>query len=216
MLVGDVMTHNPVTISADMPVPAALSLMHEKKIRSLPIVDAHNRLLGLVTEKDLLYVSPSPATTLNIWEIKELLGKVRVEGIMVQKVITVTEDTPIEEAARLMADDKIGSLPVLRERTLVGIVTKTDLFNTFLAMLGGLRKGVRITALTSGAKGTVAKITNAIYGLGGDIVGLAFNEVTGHPEAGWQITVKVQDVTMDALVAALKPLVIQIKDTREI
>jgi len=216
MLVGDVMTHNPVKISADTSVPAALSLMHEKKIRSLPIVDSHDRLVGLVTEKDLLYVSPSPATTLNIWEIKELLGKVRVEGIMVQKVITVTEDTPIEEAARLMADDKIGSLPVLRDKTLVGIVTKTDLFNTFLAMLGGLRKGVRITALTSGAKGTVAKITNAIYGLGGDIVGLAFNEVTGHPEAGWQITVKVQDVPMDALVAALKPLVIQIKDAREI
>ena len=216
MLVGDIMTSNPVKISEDMPVPAALALMHEKKIRSLPVVDAHDRLLGIVTEKDLLYVSPSPATSLNIWEIKELLGKVRVEGIMVRKVITVTEDTPIEEAARLMADDKIGSLPVLRDKTLVGIVTKTDLFNIFLAVLGGLRPGVRVTALTSGAKGTVAKITNAIYGLGGDIVGLAFNEVTNESEKGWQITLKVQDVALDTLVAAIKPLVIQIQDAREI
>jgi acetoin utilization protein AcuB len=216
MLVGDLMTSNPVKISADVSVPAALSLMHEKKIRSLPVVDANDRLIGLVTEKDLLYVSPSPATSLNIWEIKELLGKVRVEGIMVRKVITVTEETPIEEAARLMADDKIGSLPVLRDKTLVGIVTKTDLFNIFLRVLGGLRPGVRITALTSGAKGTVAKITNAIYGLGGDIVGLAFNEVTNHPEVGWQITLKVQDVPLDTLVAAIKPLVIQIQDARQI
>jgi len=216
MLVGDIMTSNPVKISEDMPVPAALALMHEKKIRSLPVVDAHDRLLGIVTEKDLLYVSPSPATSLNIWEIKELLGKVRVEGIMVRKVITVTEDTPIEEAARLMADDKIGSLPVLRDKTLIGIVTKTDLFNIFLAVLGGLRPGVRVTALTSGAKGTVAKITNAIYGLGGDIVGLAFNEVTNESEKGWQITLKVQDVALDTLVTAIKPLVIQIQDAREI
>jgi acetoin utilization protein AcuB len=216
MLVGDVMTSNPVKISADMTVPNALSLMHEKKIRSLPIVDAHDKLLGIVTEKDLLYVSPSPATSLTIWEIKELLGKVRVEGIMVRKVITVTEDTPIEEAARLMADDKIGSLPVLRDKTLVGIVTKTDLFNVFLAVLGGLRPGVRITALTSGAKGTVAKITNAIYGLGGDIVGLAFNEVTNMPDIGWQITLKVQDVPLEALVTAITPLVIQVQDAREI
>jgi acetoin utilization protein AcuB len=199
-----------------MTVPNALSLMHEKRIRSLPIVDAHDKLLGIVTEKDLLYVSPSPATSLTIWEIKELLGKVRVEGIMVHKVITVTEDTPIEEAARLMADDKIGSLPVMRDKTLVGIVTKTDLFNVFLAVLGGLRPGVRITALTSGAKGTVAKITNAIYALGGDIVGLAFNEVTNMPDIGWQITLKVQDVPLDDLVTAITPLVIQIQDAREI
>jgi acetoin utilization protein AcuB len=197
-----------------MTVPNALSLMHEKRIRSLPIVDAHDKLLGIVTEKDLLYVSPSPATSLTIWEIKELLGKVRVEGIMVHKVITVTEDTPIEEAARLMADDKIGSLPVMRDKTLVGIVTKTDLFNVFLAVLGGLRPGVRITALTSGAKGTVAKITNAIYALGGDIVGLAFNEVTNMPDIGWQITLKVQDVPLDDLVTAITPLVIQIQDAR--
>jgi acetoin utilization protein AcuB len=216
MLVGDLMTPNPIKISPEMSVPDALILMHEKKIRSLPIVDAHDKLLGIVTEKDLLYASPSPATSLNIWEIKELLGKVRVEGIMIRKVITVTEDMPIEEAARLMADDKIGSLPVLRDKTLVGIVTKTDLFNIFLAVLGGRRPGVRITALTSGAKGTVAKITNAIYGLGGDIVGLAFNEVTNVPDIGWQITLKVQDVPLDALVAALKPLVIQIQDAREI
>jgi acetoin utilization protein AcuB len=216
MLVGDLMTPNPVKISPEMTVPNALLLMHEKRIRSLPVVDAHDRLLGIVTEKDLLYVSPSPATTLSIWEIKELLGKVSVESIMIRKVITVTEDTPAEEAARLMADDKIGSLPVMRGKTLVGIVTKTDLFNMFLSVLGGRRPGVRVTALTSGAKGTVAKITNAIYAAGGDIVGLAFNEVTNTPDVGWQITFKVQDVPLEEVVEMVRPLVITIQDARQI
>jgi len=153
---------------------------------------------------------------LSIWEIKELLSKVSVESIMIRKVITVTEDTPTEEAARLMADDKIGSLPVLRDKVLVGIVTKTDLFNMFLSVLGGRRPGVRITALTSGAKGTVAKITNAIFDLGGNIVGLAFNEVTNMAGIGWQITFKVQDVPLADLLEAIRPLVIQIQDAREI
>ena len=216
MLVGDLMTPNPVKISPEMTVPNALLLMHEKRIRSLPVVDSHDRLLGIVTEKDLLYVSPSPATTLSIWEIKELLGNVLVESIMIRKVITVTEDTPAEEAARLMADDKIGSLPAVREKTLIGIVTKTDLFNMFLSVLGGRRKGVRITALTSGAKGTVAKITSAIYGAGGDIVGLAFNEVANTPDVGWQITFKVQDVPLDTLVEIIRPLVIAVQDARQV
>jgi len=216
MLVGDLMTPNPITISVEMPVPTALQLMHEKKIRRLPVLDSHDRLIGIISEQDLLYASPSPATSLNIWEIKELLAKVKVDTVMTRKVITVSENTPAEEAARIMADEKIGSLPVLRDNKIIGIITNTDLFNAFLAMLGGRRPGVRITAITSGAKGTVAKITNAIYGLGGDIVGLAFNEVAHSPEVGWQITFKVQDVPLATLVEAVKPLVINILDSREV
>jgi acetoin utilization protein AcuB len=216
MLVGDLMTPTPITITAEMSVPVALQLMHEKRIRRLPILDSHDRLIGIVSEQDLLYASPSPATSLNIWEIKELLAKVKVETIMTRKVLTVSEETPVEEAARIMADEKIGSLPVMRDGKITGIITNTDLFNAFLAMLGGRRPGVRITAFTSGAKGTVARITNAIYGLGGDIVGLGFNEVTHLPDIGWQITLKVQDVPLATLVEVIKPLVIKIIDAREI
>src|SRR5512135_2108665 len=115
-----------------------------------------------------------------------------------------------------MADNKIGSLPILRGGQLVGVITDTDLFNAFLGMLGGRRPGVRLTAFTSGAKGTVAKITNAIYGLGGDIVGLGFNEVTNVENIGWQITFKVQDVPLPKLVETIRPLVIDILDAREV
>ncbi len=216
MLVGELMSKSPVVITPEISVPEALNLMHEKKIRRLPVIDAQGKLVGIVSEKDLLYASPSPATSLSVWEIKELVSKVKVESVMKRKVITATEDTPVEEAARLMADKKIGSLPVLRDMHLVGVVTDTDLFNAFLGMLGGRRTGVRLTAFTSGAKGTVAKITSAIYGLGGDIVGLGFNEVTNVPDIGWQITFKVQDVPLAKLVETIRPLVIDIVDAREV
>ncbi len=216
MLVGELMSKSPVVITPEISVPEALNLMHEKKIRRLPVIDAQGKLVGIVSEKDLLYVSPSPATSLSVWEIKELVSKVKVESVMKRKVITATEDTPVEEAARLMADKKIGSLPVLRDMHLVGVVTDTDLFNAFLGMLGGRRTGVRLTAFTSGAKGTVAKITSAIYGLGGDIVGLGFNEVTNVPDIGWQITFKVQDVPLAKLIETIQPLVIAFVDAREV
>src|SRR5512137_1868602 len=132
MLAGELMTHHPITITPETSVPTALNLMHENKIRRLPVIDAQGKLAGIVSEKDLLYASPSPATSLSIWEIKELLSKVKVESVMKRKIISATEDTPAEEAARLMADKKIGSLPVLHGDKLVGFITDTDLFNAFL------------------------------------------------------------------------------------
>ncbi len=216
MLVGELMSHRPITITPETSVPTALNLMHDNKIRRLPVIDAQGKLAGIVSEKDLLYASPSPATSLSIWEIKELVSKIKVESVMKRKVFTASEDTPVEEAARLMADNKIGSLPILRGGQLVGVVTDTDLFNAFLGMLGGRRPGVRLTAYTSGAKGTVAKITSAIFGQGGDIVGLGFNEVTNVPDIGWQITFKVQDVPLSTLVDTIRPLVIEILDVREV
>ncbi len=216
MLVGELMTHRPITITPETSVPTALNLMRDNKIRRLPVIDAHNKLVGIVSEKDLLYASPSPATSLSIWEIKELVSKIKVESVMKRNVITAAENTPIEEAARLMADNKIGSLPILKDGQLVGVITDTDVFNAFLGMLGGRRRGVRLTAFTSGVKGTVAKITSTIFGLGGDIVGLGFNEVTNVPNIGWQITFKVQDVPLAALEEAIRPLVIEILDVREV
>ena len=87
---------------------------------------------------------------------------------MSKEVITVSEDTPLEEAARIMADQKIGGLPVMQGKTLSGIITETDLFKVLMELLGGRRVGVRATVSISGAKGTLAKITSAVFGAGGD------------------------------------------------
>jgi acetoin utilization protein AcuB len=208
------MTKTPVTITPDTSVPDALRLMREKKIRRLPVLDSRGKLVGIVADQDLLYASPSPVTSLSVWEMNYLFAKLKVESVMTHKVITVTEDTPLEEAARIMADNKIGGLPVMRDGQLVGIVTETDLFKVFLELLGARQPGVRVAALIPSAKGTLAKITNAIFGAGGDII--AFGTSRDASGTRWEVTLKVQDVGRDKLVEAIRPVVESILDAREI
>jgi acetoin utilization protein AcuB len=214
MLVRDFMTTNPVTITADVSVPEALRIMREKKVRRFPVLDSHGRLVGIVSDKDLLLASPSPATSLSVWEIPDLLARLKVEKVMARDVVTVTEDTPLEEAARIMADQRIGGLPVMRDKQLVGIITETDLFKVLLNLLGGRRSGVRLTVTVAGEKGTIARITDAIYEVGGDIVGLGVSEVAGTEGARWEIMFKVQDAPKEKLVEAVVPYVQKIQDVR--
>ena len=216
MLVRERMTSNPVTITPETSVRDALQLMREKKIRRMPVLDSQGQLVGIISEKDLLYASPSSATSLNVWEIHDLLYKLQVRKVMTTRVLTVGEDQPLEDAARMMADAKIGGLPVMRGKTLVGIITESDLFKAFLQFLGGRRPGVRITAMIPNTKGTLAKITNAIFGVGGNIVGLAFSEDPNPGAAQWEMMVKVQDAPQAKLVEALKPVVREIMDVREV
>jgi acetoin utilization protein AcuB len=145
-----------------------------------------------------------------------LLAKLKVEKVMTRKVITVTEDTPIEEAARIMVENKIGGLPVMREKALVGIITETDLFKIFISLFGGHRPGVRVSASISGARGTFARITTAIFKVGGNIVGLGFDEVSDAPGGDWEMTMKVQDLPKNKVVEVLKPVVRKIMDVRKI
>jgi len=215
MLVKEQMTVDPVTVTLGTSVPDALGLMHERKVRRLPVVDEHGKLVGIASEKDLLYASASPATSLNVWELNALLSRLVVDKFMAKKVVTVTEDTPLEEAARIMADKKIGGLPVMRDGVLVGIITETDVFRTLLELLGGRRKGVRVTVTVAGGKGTFAKVVNAVAAAGGDIVGLGCSEIKTSGTELWQLTLKVQDVKKAALEAAVKPVVIEMLDVRE-
>jgi acetoin utilization protein AcuB len=208
------MSKNPYTIQADTPVEEALTRMREAHIRRFPVLDKSGQLVGIVAEKDLLYASPSPATSLSIYEMHYLLSKLTVGQVMVKNVITVAEDTPVEEAARIMADHKIGSLPVVRDGHLVGIITETDLFKLFLELLGARKKGVRVTMLVPDVKGELAKITTAIAKSGGNII--ALGTFLGEDPTNQLVAVKVNDVPKDTLVATLKPLVLEIIDAREV
>jgi len=112
MLVGERMKKLVITVTKDVPIQEALAMMKRDKFRRLPVVDERGKLIGIVTESDLLNASPSDATSLSVWEINYLLSKITIEKVMTTRVITVAEDTPIEEAARIMSDNKIGGLPV--------------------------------------------------------------------------------------------------------
>lgn len=215
MLVRERMTRHPVTVSPNTSVPEALDIMHREKVRRLPVLGKRGQLVGIVLEKDLLYASPSPATSLNIYEMHYLLAKLTVAEVMSQDVITVDEITPLEEAARIMADNMIGGLPVVRGDQLVGIITETDLFKTFLEMLGAREKGVRLTLEVPDQRGMLASITGAIADVGGDIVSLS--TFWGEDLTTGVITVKVREgtATKRQLVEAMERLGLEVEDIRE-
>src|SRR5512141_2515703 len=189
MLVSERMSTPVISVNPEMPINEALTLMRRENIRRTPIVE-NGQLVGIVSDKDLLNASPSPATSLSVWEMNYLLSKIQVKDVMTKKVFSVSEDTPIEEAARIMADNKIGGLPVMRGDHVVGIITETDLFKIFLELMGARDMGVRVTAVIPDAVGTLAGLTAAIAGAGGDFV--AFGQFSGDESDTRLLTFKVK------------------------
>jgi len=212
MLVEERMSRPVITVQPDIPIMDAHQLMRKERIRRLPVVNKGGELIGIVSESDILKASPSQATSLSIWEINYLMSKVTVDEVMTSEVVTVDVKTPIEEAALLMADHKIGGLPVLRDGKLVGIVTETDLFKIFLELMGARDPGVRVTLLVRNVPGELAKLTKAIYDQGGNILALVTSR--GEDASTSEITVKVENVDQEALVEAITPVVQKVLDMR--
>ena len=213
MLVGDRMSHHPVTTGPEMPINEALLLMKERKVRRLPVLDKRGHLVGIVSEKDLLNASPSAATTLSVWELNYLISKITVADVMTKNVITVTEFTPLEEAACIMADKKIGGLPVMRDDRLIGIITETDMFKTFIEMLGAREKGLRVSLLIPEEPGILASVTGEITKLGGNIV--ALGTFLGEDASNRMVTIKVRDVDKDKLVKQMESMGLTVLGIRE-
>ena len=213
MLVGERMSHPVISINPDMPIIDALNLMKRERIRRTPIV-REGKLVGIVSDKDLLNASPSQATSLSVWEMNYLLSKVKVKEVMTKKVLTVAEDTPIEEAARIMADNKIGGLPVMRNDHVVGIITETDLFKIFLELMGARETGVRMSVLVLDKPGQLAKLTEAIADLNGNII--AFGQFTGEDPSNREVTFKVAGPSAEQLKSQIEPIVEKVLDIRSI
>ncbi len=214
MLVGERMSKPVITITPDTPLQEALAMMRKEKVRRFPVVDKHGKLVGIVSEKDLLNASPSDATTLSIWEVNYWLSKVTVEEIMTKEVITTCVDCPIEEAARIMADRKIGALPVMEENRLVGIITETDLFKIFLELFGARKAGIRATLLVKDQPGKLSEVTNAIRQLGANII--AVGTFMGTDPSTGMVTIKVENTTVEDLSQALAPVVEKVVDIRQV
>jgi len=142
---------------------------------------------------------------LSVWEINYLFGRITLKDVMTKVVITVTEDTPLEDAARIMADNKIGGLPVVRDGALVGIITETDLFKMFLEMLGARERGMRATLVVPNEPGQLAILTRAIADNGGNII--ALTEFSGTDSSNRRVMVKATGIKKDKLRALIDPLV---------
>jgi acetoin utilization protein AcuB len=141
-----------------------------------------------------------------------LLSKLQIKDVMTKNVFTVTEDTPIEEAARIMADNKIGSMPVVQDDRIVGIITGTDLFKLLLELMGAREMGVRVTALLLDQRGKLAKLAQVVANEGGDF--LAFGVFSGADPSNRLVTFKVQGIESEKLKSILEPLVVKLIDIR--
>lgn len=213
MLVRERMSPHPVTVQADTPITEALRMLREKNVRRMPVLDAEGGLAGIVSEKDLLYASPSPATSLSIYELHYMLSHLPVSEVMTKDVITVSPETPIEEAARIMSDHKIGGLPVVEGERLAGIITETDVFAVLLEMLGARERGLRLTLQIPERKGEIARITTAVAERGGNL--LALGTFWGDDPTTAVVTLKVEDLPRDALLQAMDELHLDVLDVRE-
>jgi acetoin utilization protein AcuB len=212
MFVGERMSRPVISVSPDEPINEVLAMFRAEHIRRAPVMkDA--KLVGIVSERDLLNASPSTATTLSVWELHYLIGKVKVKDVMSKKVITVDKDTPIEEAARIMADRKIGGLPVVSGGKVVGMITETDLFKVFLELMGARQKGTRVTATVPEQPGELAKITKAISASGGDFI--AFGMFAGPDAESRVVTFKVQGMKKEKIKEVLENVVLKFWDIRQ-
>jgi len=206
------MSRHPITVRHDVGIDEAIKMMRDEKVRRLPVINHQDELVGIVSEKDLLLASPSPATSLSIYEVHYLLSQMKVSEVMTEEVITVTEYTPLEEAACIMVDNKIGGLPVMRDGKMVGIITETDLFKMFIELLGARKPGVRITMLVPEQPGELAYITNEVAGMGGNIV--ALGTFLGEDPTNRFVTIKVADVNEEKLAATMEAIGMELVDVR--
>ena len=201
MLVKDVMTKKVITITPETSFSEAMNILRMNKIRRLPVIK-DGKIVGIVTEKDLLRASPSSATTLDIWELNYLLNKLKVEGIMTKDVKTVKENEPLEDAAYIMSKNKIGALPVVNdEEELVGIVTETDIFKTFVKMLGAGRKGTRYTFEAEDEPGVIYNISKFATDAGANIIAISSYPLDN---GKYIVVVKIKNVDHEKFLEHLK------------
>lgn len=166
------MTKNPITISHEAPISDAVGLMKEKGLKRVPVVEG-DKVVGILTQSDIQKVSPTKATSLSIFEINYLLSKTTVMDAMTKNPITIDADSLLEEAAVIMRQERIGTLPVVENSKLVGIITESDIFDAFIDLLGFKTPGSRITVEAKDIPGALAEIAEVFKSLGINITHIA-------------------------------------------
>lgn len=198
MLVGQIMSQKIVTISPDKGVGQALKLMQKHQIRHLPVI-THNRMVGWLTSRDLREVL-----------LASMLEEIKVGDVMVQAPISVTPDTEVEEAARLIHEHKIGGMPVMEGDKLVGVITMLDLISAFIAMLGLLKSSSRLDLLLSNRSEALDAAARLIKEAGGKVINVALGPIKGDKRPYY---FRLKKVNLEPIVNTLKQQGYEVLDT---
>lgn len=162
MLIKNWMTKNPITVDANDSMQHASKVLKENNIRGLPVMEK-NKLVGIVTDRDLKRASASDATTLDIHELLFLIEKIKIKEVMTKDPVTISIDSTIEEAAEVLLDNKFSRVPVVdNEGKLVGIITQTDIFRVLVSMTGVRKKGIQFGFLLADRPGSIKDVADII------------------------------------------------------
>lgn len=161
MRVSNCMHVSLITVHKETTLAQARDLLHTHRIRHLLVVEG-DRLLGILTDRDIRQASPSSAAGRSPEQIAAFLARIPVGQVMARDVRTVSPYTPIEEAARLMIDHKIGCLPVMEGERLAGIITETDILTVLVDLMGIREPSSRIELLLPDEPGALAEVTRII------------------------------------------------------
>jgi acetoin utilization protein AcuB len=141
--VKSVMHEKIVTVSADDSLDTVDDIMNLGHVRHLPVVKA-GELVGVVSHRDLLRASLSSISNVGLGEKKAFLNSIRIKEVMSRRLVTIGPNASVQEAAEIMADERIGCLPVVEDGRLTGMITETDLLRYF-AETGRARRAKRST-----------------------------------------------------------------------
>jgi acetoin utilization protein AcuB len=205
MLVKDLMATDLVYVAPNRSVADASEIMAEHRIRHLPVVDEEGRLLGLITRGTLSKALPGAGTGLTRFEFSYLTSSTSVSEVMIKEPAIIDKDGAVEEAARIMNEQRISSLLVMDGQELAGIITDTNLFEALMELMGGRRSGVRLTVHIPDRAGALASVTGAVAKAGGYLSAVG----------GWYVKqaenlygslLKIENLTQEQLVEAISEL----------
>jgi len=224
MLVKNWMSKNVITIDVNDTMQDAMKLLKEHGIRMLPVMKK-NRLVGIVTDRDLKQASASDATTLEVHELLYLLTKINVKDIMTKDPITVSPDYTVEETAKVLLESKISGAPVVDDSgQIVGTITQADLFRVLISLTGVKNGGIQFGFQIKDKPGSIKEVEDIIREYGGRIVSIltSYDDV---PMGYRKVYIRMQSIEQPLLlilknklseIAAFLYMIDQREDNREI
>lgn len=211
MFVKYFMTRNLITVHEDELAGPALQRMREQGLRRMPVVNASGTITGMITDRRLLQALAVPVRRGEFRRTVEMPPSLAIGALMHKELFTTTPDTPLEDAAALMAENRVGSLVVMEDGKAVGIITETDMFRVFLRLLVGHEHGLRVMVRAPAFRGILADITTSIARSGGNL--LSLGNITD--DENYIISFKVADLTSEDLQAIMEELPVEVVNIRE-
>jgi acetoin utilization protein AcuB len=159
MLVKDWMTTYVHTVAPGDPINDAVLMMKEKNVRHLPVVE-NGVVAGVLSDRDIKEFAPSKGTSLDVYELNYLLAKTTVSQVMKKPPVTIAPDVPVEEAAMMLFDKRIGCLPVVEGGRLVGIISDRDMYRVLVEITGARQGGIRVSLPLEDRPGSIKEATD--------------------------------------------------------